>query len=245
MERTSQAEKVDFSVGIPICDEEAILLENTSRLCQYLEELGVYEVIIVSNGSADRSVEIGRQLAAHNARVRFFEIRQRNVAEAFQIMLGEARSDFLISLDMDLSAHLEFVEEALRLLHSHDLVVGSKKLGSQKRSFIRKVGSDLYIRCARRLLQLGVDDYSMGAKAYRVSFFERFKGQLGNGTCYVVNALYLARWNGGRIVQIPVSCHDLRRSRFNLAYEALHKFAHLFHLWLKHVWTQGKVPPPD
>ncbi|MDA2934756.1 glycosyltransferase family 2 protein [Acidobacteria bacterium AH-259-D05] len=225
---------MDFSIGIPVWNEESILVENTSRLCNHLERLGGFEIIIVSNGSTDRTAELGRMLASKNARIRFFEIPERDVAAAFRMMLQEVRCDFLISLDMDLPVDFKFIEQALTLLRSYDLVIGSKKLGNQSRSWVRRFGSDLYIRCANRLLLLGVEDYSMGAKGYRVSFFKKFLDRLGHGTSYAVNCIYLARWNGGKIVEVPVSCRDFRKSKFSLWHEAYHKFSHLIGLWVKH-----------
>ena len=225
---------LDFSIGIPVYNEESILVENTLRLGKYLKELGSYEIIIVSNGSTDRSAELGRMLASENSEIRFYEIPQRDVAKAFQTMLQEAGCDFLITLDMDLSIDLKFIDRALTLLESHDLVVGSKKLGDQHRSWVRRWGSAVYIRCADILLDLGVEDYSMGAKGYRISFFLGFLPDMGRWTNYVVNCIYLARWKGGKITEIPVSCYDYRKSKFNLLYEGYQKFSHLIGLWLKH-----------
>ena len=228
---------IDFTIGIPVYNEEAILEENTERLCRYLDGLGSYEIILVSNGSTDRTVELGHKLAVRNPRIRFFSICEKSVGKAFQIILSGAQSEYLISLDMDLSCDLGFVKEALDRLRTADVVVGSKQLGGQKRAFLRRFGSDCYIWCARKLLGLGVHDYSMGAKAFRVSFLRNNAASLGNGTTYVVNCLYLARRQGRCICEVAVACQDLRTSKFNLTYEALHKFSHLFLLWL------GSRPP--
>ena len=231
---------IDFTIGIPVYNEEAILEENTARLCRFLDGLGSYEIILVSNGSTDRTVEFGRKLAVSNPRIRFFSIGEKSVGQAFQIILSEARSEYLISLDMDLSCDLNFVRESLDRLRSADVVVGSKQLGGQKRTFIRRLGSDCYIWGAGKLLGLGVHDYSMGAKAFRVSFLRNNAASLGDGTSYVVNCLYLARRQGRRICEVAVICRDLRKSKFNLTHEALHKFGHLFLLWLdsEGTWTQ-------
>ena len=46
--------KTPFTVGIPVFNEEAILVSNTERLLHFLDGLGRdYEVIIGSNGSND------------------------------------------------------------------------------------------------------------------------------------------------------------------------------------------------
>ena len=78
-----------------------------------------------------------------------------------------ARYPLLVSADMDLSVDLSFVPAALELLETHDIVVGSKKLGHQKRAWLRRFGSEFFLRIARLLLGIVYDDYSIAAKAYR------------------------------------------------------------------------------
>lgn len=225
---------LDFTVGIPVFNEEPILVDNIRRLCAYLDGLGSYELLIGVNGSTDRSAELARQLADENPRIRVFETSERRVGSVFQMFLREAASEFLISLDMDLSTDLDFVSRSLRLLRTSEMVIGSKKLGCQNRSALRRIGSSLYIRSASALLGLGVEDYSMGAKAYRVGFFRALGAELGETTTYVVNCVYFARRAGARIVEIPVACQDTRPSKFNLGLEAWRKYTHLFGLWRRH-----------
>ena len=50
---------------------------------------------------------------------------------------------------------------------------------------------------------------------------------------YVLDLVFYVHRDGGRVVQIPVSCEDFRRSRFNLGREAIHKFSNLGRLWWK------------
>lgn len=235
------AHHLKFSIGIPVFNEESILIENTLRLCRYLDRLEPYEVLIGINGSTDRSSQLGHELATQNPRIRMFEIPERKVGAIFQTFLQQANSEYLISLDMDLSTDLEFIPQALELLRNNDLVIGSKKMGNQSRSWVRRLGSALYIYCARGLLNLGAEDYSMGAKAYRISFFREFAQGLGEGTTYVVNCIYFARLYNAKIVEIPVSCEDFRRSKFSLTREALEKYSHLLWLWWRHRAKKGKV----
>lgn len=234
-----------ITVGIPVFNEGALLRQNTLRLCQYLETLGNYELLLGSNGSTDATVEIGMALAAQNPRIRFFEIPERKVGRIFQTFLLQARGEFLISVDMDLSTDLDFIPKALELLKTNHLVIGSKKMGSQSRSFVRRAGSGLYILCAQRLLDLKADDYSMGAKGYRVSFFREFAAELGEGTTYVVNCIYLAGRRGAKVAEIPVLCQDFRKSKFNLPREAYEKYSHLLGLWWLHMATRKRRIDPS
>jgi glycosyltransferase involved in cell wall biosynthesis len=223
-----------FTVGIPVYNEEAILVANTERLLAYLDRLGPeYEIIIGSNGSTDSTTALGVDLSRRFPRVSFFHVPERGVGHAFREFVARARYPLLLSLDMDLSVDLEFVPTALRLLDTHAIVVGSKKMGKQKRTLFRRLGSDSFLQAVRLLLGLTYDDYSIAAKGFRVDTLRRFADRINDGSSYVLEMCYLTQRSGGKIVQVPVSCEDWRASKFNLLHEALYKYGHLLRLWLR------------
>jgi glycosyltransferase involved in cell wall biosynthesis len=223
-----------FTVAIPVFNEAEILRANVLRLGRFLESVGSYEILIGSNGSTDATVDICEQLARDDARIRYFAIDERKVGVVFQRFLQEARSDALVSVDADLSIDMDFIPRSLRLLEQHDLVIGSKKLGVENRSLLRRFGSDLYIWTVRALYRMDSHDYSLAAKAYRVSFFRPFAAQLSDHTNYVVDCVYLSKLSNGRSTEIPVACDDHRPSRYNLRREAWEKYSYLFKLWHRH-----------
>jgi glycosyltransferase involved in cell wall biosynthesis len=223
-----------FTIGIPVYDEEAILVPNTERLLAFLDGLGrEYELIIGSNGSTDSTTTLGVDLSRRFHHVTFFHVPERGVGIAFREFVKRARHPYLISVDMDLSVDLSFITTALELLETHDIVVGSKKLGKQKRSTFRRLGSDSFLHAVRLLLGLTYDDYSIAAKAFRVDVLRRFVDRINTGSSYVLEICYLTKRAGGRIVQVPVSCEDWRASKFNLYHEAVYKYGHLVRLWLR------------
>lgn len=223
-----------FTIGIPVYNEEAILVPNTERLIAFLDALGPeYEVLIGSNGSTDSTTALGADLSRRFKQVTFFHTPERGVGLAFREFVRRARHPFLVSVDMDLSIDLDFIPAALALLETNDIVVGSKKMGNQQRSFFRKLGSDSFLRATRLLLGLEYDDYSIAAKAFRVETVRRFADRIDYGSSYVLEICYLTKRGGGRIVQVPVSCEDWRKSKFNLLHEAVYKYGHLVRLWLR------------
>ena len=224
-----------FTVGLPVYNEEAILVPNTERLLAFLDGLGRdYEVIIGSNGSTDSTTALGVDLSRRFPRVTYFHVPQRGVGHAFREFVRRARHPFLVSLDMDLSVDLAYVATALDLLETHDIVVGSKKLGNQNRTLFRRLGSDAFLRAVRMLLGIAYEDYSIAAKAFRVATLRRFVDHIDAGSSYVLEICYLTHRDGGRVIQVPVSCEDWRASKFNLWHEAMYKYRHLLRLWLKH-----------
>lgn len=223
-----------FSIGIPVYDEEEILVANTERLMAYLDGLGrEYEILIGSNGSTDATPRLGAEVARRLPRVVFFHVSERGVGHAFREFVRRAKYPYLVSVDMDLSVDLSFIDTALRELETHEIVVGSKRLGNQKRTWFRKFASDTFLRAVRILLGLDYDDYSIAAKAFRVDVLRRFVDRIDSGSSYVLEICYLTKRGGGRIVQVPVTCEDWRASKFNLLHEAVYKYAHLVRLWAR------------
>ena len=211
------------------------MVANTERLLAFLDRLGRdYEVIIGSNGSTDSTTALGVDLSRRFRPVTFFHLPQRGVGLAFREFVRRARHPLLVSLDMDLSVDLSFVATALDLLDTHDIVVGSKKLGNQSRSLFRRAGSELFLRAVRALLGIAYEDYSIAAKAFRVATLRRFLDRIDSGSSYVLEICFLTHRTGGSVVQVPVSCEDWRASKFNLLHEAFYKYRHLFGLWLRY-----------
>jgi len=223
-----------FTLAIPVLNEEAILVPNTERLLAYLDGLGrEYEILIGSNGSTDSTTTLGVDLSRRFPRVTFFHLPERGVGLAFKEFVRRAKHPFLVSVDMDLSVDLSFVKTAVEMLETNDIVVGSKKMGNQKRSLFRRLGSDSFLKATRLLLGLTYDDYSIAAKAFRVEVLRRFIDRINEGSSYVLEICYLTKNAGGRIVQVPVTCEDWRQSKFNLWHEAVYKYSHLVRLWVR------------
>ena len=239
--RRGVAARTPFTIAIPVYNEEAVLVPNTERLLAYLDGLGrEYEVLIGSNGSTDATTALGADLSRRFPPVRFFHIPARGVGLAFRRFVDEARHPLLVSVDMDLSVELRFIEEALSLLETHDIVVGSKKMGNQNRSLFRRLGSDSFLQATRLLLGLTYDDYSIAAKAFRVDVLRQFIDRVNEGSSYVLEICYLTKLRGGRITQVPVTCEDWRQSKFNLWHEAFYKYSHLVRLWARELRRRGR-----
>ena len=192
-----------------------------------------YEIIIVSNGSNDKSVPLGNGLQNKHSRVKFFSLPKKGVGRAFKQAVEAAKYDHIISLDADLSVDLSFIKEANTLLEENVMVIGSKIMGSQNRSFSRKIGSGIYIYFTKTFFRLSLHDFSIGAKGFQRQFVLNNINSIDKHTSYVLNLAYTATREGKKVIEIPIKCVDLRKSRFNLLTEALYRFSMLFKLALR------------
>ena len=221
------------SVFIPVYNEAEILRRNTGRVLAYMGSLGMpFEVIIGSNGSTDQTVALLRRMCKKDNRLKYFHIENRGVGAAFKRGARLARYPRMVTVDMDLSIDLDFIPAADRLLERNHIVIGSKVTGDQRRPYVRKAASNLFIRLAGFLLKIEFQDYSIGAKGYRTELIKRYLDRIDQKTFYVVEIIHRASRDGYRIVELPVACHDMRGSRFNLVHEGVYKFGRLFRLWL-------------
>lgn len=134
-------------------------------------------------------------------------------------------------MDADLSVDLVFIEQAEKLLEEAAMVVGSKTLGRQKRSWIRVLGSQSYLFVTQILFHMTITDFSMGAKAYRRELILPILDEIDSWTAYVFEICVWLTRNRKTIVQIGVNCVDLRKSRFNIWHEGFYRYWNLFRVW--------------
>lgn len=228
-----------FSILIPVLNEEELLERSLKKLESFLSEQGIAaEILILDNGSTDRTEEIGR--AAKNERIRYFRLPERGPGRAFQLGVKEATGEYLITLDADLSSDLSFVKHASLLLPHVDAVVGAKTFGHQRRTLFRVLGSQTFILCSQFLFDIPIADFSMGSKAFRRKDVLPIVENLDHWTGYILEIVLFLALRKKQIIQISVDCDDTRQSRFNLLHEAQYRFRHLWRMRelirKKHSW---------
>src|SRR5690606_15973305 len=96
-----------ISVVLPAYNEEAMIGQTLKEICDYLkriEDRYPWEVIVVDDGSRDRTSEIVEEFARDEPRVRLLRHRTNfNLGQALRYAFNQARGDFVITLDTDLS----------------------------------------------------------------------------------------------------------------------------------------------
>jgi dolichol-phosphate mannosyltransferase len=103
------------SVVAPVYDEEATLAEFHARLIAALDGLALdYEVVLVDDGSSDRTPELLASLASRDGRLRVITL-SRNFGHQAAITAGldHARGDVVITIDSDLQDPPELIPTML------------------------------------------------------------------------------------------------------------------------------------
>lgn len=235
-----------LSVVIPVFNEEEVLERSVEKLINYLSSKSrPFEVIAVDNGSVDKTSSIGKYLSEKHSCFHFLQIAERGVGRAFVHGVRHAQYEKIVAIDADLSSELIFIDYAEELLELSHMVVGSKTLGYQKRSFLRIMGSQLYILIVQFLFKLTVTDYSPDSKAYKRSEILPILDHIDLWTGFVFEISLYLRLKNRRVVQVGVDCDDNRVSHFNVWHEAVYRYSHLYRCWklLKNPqsWIHGSL----
>jgi glycosyltransferase AglD len=222
-----------YSVLIPVYNEEDILEAKVRELVDYLDiACPGYEIIVCSNGSTDGTDGIGRALKVPG--FRFISIPERGVGGAFRRMVEEAKTEKLVSVDVDLTSDLKFIPECVRLLDEYSIVIGSKRKGAQERRWHRLLISNVFIGLVKALLGLRYGDYSIGTKGWRRSDIIRYVRGIDRGSSYVIELIYyVVKKDGKKAAEVPVFCSDKRGSKFNIVHEIFYRLRNLLSLWVK------------
>jgi len=156
------------SVVIPVYNEEATLPALFPRLYAALDALHrPYEIILVDDGSRDRSMEILRAEAARRPdQVRVVEL-SRNFGQHPAILAGFsiARGDAVVTLDADLQNPPEEIGKLLaKMDEGYDVVGGVRR--QRQDTLFRRAASWIVNRITVAITGIRMSDYGCMLRAY-------------------------------------------------------------------------------
>jgi glycosyltransferase involved in cell wall biosynthesis len=214
-----------ISIVIPIYNEQAILHAAVVDLRERLKPLGwSYEIILAENGSKDRTIEIGHELAAKygdpgDGQVKIISMGEPNYGKALKQGILLARGEIVICDEIDL-CDTEFHKRAVDILEtaSADLVIGSKLAAgaADDRPLIRHVASIAYSTLLKVMLGFrGTDTH--GLKAFRrVALLDTVRACLVEKDVFASEFVIRADRGGVLIKEIPVQVIEKRPPSINL-----------------------------
>jgi glycosyltransferase involved in cell wall biosynthesis len=164
------------SVLIPAYNEE----DSIRGLLEEVRAAGSWlEVVVVDDGSTDRTGEVAQ---AAGARVIRHPYNKGNGA-AVKTAVREARGEFLLLMDADGQHSPEDIGKLLDRLDEYDLVVGARAFGSQA-NLARGVGNAALARFASFLVGFPIPDLTSGFRAARRNLLREFLHLFPNGFSY-------------------------------------------------------------
>lgn len=207
----------ELSLFLPVLDEEDNLRPMHTKIASALDALGkTAEVIYVDDGSTDKSLDILKEIAASDNRVRVLSLR-RNYGQTAAMSAGidAAKGDILIPMDADLQNDPADIKRLLdKLDEGYDVVSGWRK-NRQDKLVSRKIPSQIANRIISWIGGVPLHDYGCSLKAYRRDVIQdvRLYGEM-----HRFIPIY-ASWAGARVTEIPVDHHarTMGKSKYGIS----------------------------
>jgi glycosyltransferase involved in cell wall biosynthesis len=214
-----------ISIVIPIYNEQGILHSAVVDLRERLKPFGWnYEIILAENGSKDRTIEIGNELAQKysdpkDGQVKIISMGEPNYGKALKQGILLARGNLVLCDEIDL-CDTDFHKRAVDILETGeaDLVIGSKLAvgSSDDRPLIRHAASMAYSTLLKVLLQFrGTDTH--GLKAFRrAALIDTVRACLVDKDVFASEFVIRAYRSGIGVKEIPVHVIEKRPPSINL-----------------------------
>jgi glycosyltransferase involved in cell wall biosynthesis len=206
-----------LSVVIPAYNEALRIGITLDKVRQYLDTRSFpCELIIVDDGSRDEMPELLAEYCERHPGTRVLR-NEPNRGKGYSVRRGvlEARGQFVLFTDADLSAPIEETNKLLAALEptGADAAVGSRALDRRligvRQPWRREMAGRVFNLLVRFFSGLKIQDTQCGLKLFRRETTRRaFELQTVTGFGFDPELLFLIERLGGRIIEVPVRWND-------------------------------------
>jgi len=225
-----------FSIVIPAYNEEHRLPSTLEQLFHFLENQPfASEIIVVENGSDDRTFEIAQQFADKQKNVHVLRSEQRGKGLAIQRGVLAASGEYIFMCDADLSMPVEEMSHFIPPeLEGVDIAIASREAPGSIRynePYYRHFTGRVFNTLIRLLVLPSLQDTQCGFKCIRAQVArDIFPYQTLTGWAFDVELLYIARHHGYQIVEIPIDWYFNADSKISVVRDSLRMFLDLLRI---------------
>lgn len=227
-----------LSVLMPAYNEEGGLAASVESVLRHVDKLRIdAEILIVDDGSRDRSGAVAEELAARDQRVRVFHHSSNlGLGGGFRTGVREARGEFLILIPADLAMDLDELPKYLAASREADIVVGVCTLHSDYTLF-RRIVHRANIGLIRLLFGTKLRQFQYIC-LYRASVLREITIDYWRSAFFHAEVLIKATAMGRRLVEVeitgaPRASGRATGARWGLIWRTVRD---IFRLWLR--WIQ-------
>ncbi len=212
-----------LSIVIPAYNEAARIESALVGVLGCVERCGWdAEVLVVDDGSTDRTVAIVQQWMARNRRLHLIK-NPGNRGKGYSVRNGllQARGEIVLFTDADLSSPIEEAERLFEAIAAGaDVAIGSRWLDKQKQTVHQPIYRRFFGRCfnavTRKFIGLPFKDTQCGFKAFKRDAAQTiFRLQTIERWGFDPEILFIARKLGYNILEVPVTWGHDERSRIS------------------------------
>lgn len=230
-----------ISIVIPAFNEECTLEEAVFAITSELAKSSAmeWEVLIVDDGSQDRTLQIGQKLAL-NPQIKICR-HESNRGKGAAVRTGVLHSsgDAVLIMDADLSTHPRMLELFIpALADGADLVTGDRRSSETRierpQTLLRRIMGGIYAAVARLITGSSLRDFNCGFKLMRGDVARSLLAQCHSARwVWDVEVIALALRQKLVVRAVPVIWRQGYRTSVDPFRASLTSFIELAKLWLR------------
>ena len=196
-----------ISIVVPCFNEEESLPIFYTEICKIREKMkqkyeADFEIILVDDGSKDRSFEVMKELRDKDSRVKIIQMA-RNFGQHPALLCGfaHAKGEFIVTMDDDLQHQPEELPKMINVMNERDdvdVIIASYE--GRKHNLIRKLGTKLSVWATSKMLG---KDPDLQITSYRLIRRFLVEAMLKTNT-YLPQIGNLLVLSSNRIINVPV-----------------------------------------
>lgn len=209
-----------ISVVIPAYNEAERLPPTLADVCRFFQEKRfVFELLVVSDGSTDRTEAIVRSLSAQNTKIKLL-VNAKNEGKGYSVRRGAlaACGDYILFMDADSSTAIAELDAFWPHLSQYDVIIASRGLPDSRidkhQFWAREATGKLFNFFIQLLFLPGIKDTQCGFKLFKREAAVRiFRQARTNRFVFDVEILCLARKMGYQILELPITWTNSKPSK--------------------------------
>lgn len=236
-----------LSIIIPAHNEEYRLPIALDKIEAFLQTQAYpTEVIVVENGSHDRTLAIAQDFALTHPYLRVLKVETRGKGLAVKAGMLAANGDYRFICDADLSMPIDEIVKFLPpYSDGYDISIATRE-GKEAKRVDEPEYRHMIGRINNWIIKLtilrGFEDTQCGFKMFnRAAAEDLFGVQRMTGIGFDIELLYVAQKRGYKIREVPITWYFSAESRMRLVQDSLKLLTEIFEI--KRNWREGLYAP--
>jgi len=216
---SGKVNSIFLTIIIPAYNEERRLRHTLPQVVEFVGSQPYQaEILVVENGSTDRTAEVVEEFAAKSPCIRLLRSKEAGKGRAIKLGMLQARGEYGFICDADLAMPISELPKFLPpQQNGFQIAIGSREaMGAVRYNEpgYRHLMGRVYNSLIKIMAVSGFEDTQCGFKCFHKSVIaDLFSHQTIEGFGFDVELLYVAQKRGYRVVEVPIDWYYQSESK--------------------------------
>ena len=189
---------------LPVYNEEGNILQVIEKILQVLPgETRDFEIILVDDGSTDKTAGILEKLKALDTQIKIIRHpRNRGYGASLRSGFQKAEKELIFMMDADQQFDILDIKRLVTFIEDYDIVIGSRE--KRRDSFYRSLFSSCFNFIVKFLFKIRFQDINCGFKLFKREALQKMT-LISTGGIISAEILMKASLQKLKIRQVPVN----------------------------------------